>query len=165
MPGRLLSLLSLLTLLPGCSGFDVVNALVPSDGYQVIPDLPYDGGPRHKLDLYVPDDAKDGAPLLVFFYGGAWATGARSDYRFVGEAFALPGQRDPLVQCRLVIADNVGLEAAMVVLGRRRSRVLLGRYGRGAGVLRARCARREQDDDEDCEQVFHAGEPTTVYSR
>lgn len=86
-----LLLLPLLGLLPGCSKFDVVNAWVPSEGYRVIHDVAYDNGPRHKLDLYVPDDADDGTPVLVFFYGGSWETGDRRNYRFVGEAFASRG--------------------------------------------------------------------------
>ncbi len=91
MRRRLLPLLTLMAVLSGCSGADVVNALVPSDGYRVISGLGYDDGPRHKLDLYVPDGANDGAPLIVFFYGGGWESGERDDYRFVGEAFASRG--------------------------------------------------------------------------
>lgn len=87
----LFPLLFLLALLPGCSGVDVLNALVPSEGYSVISNLAYGNGPRHRLDLYVPDDSSDGAPLIVFFYGGGWETGERRDYRFVGEAFASLG--------------------------------------------------------------------------
>lgn len=31
------------------------------------------------------------SPLVVFFYGGSWSSGARGDYRFVGEALASRG--------------------------------------------------------------------------
>lgn len=31
------------------------------------------------------------APLAVFFYGGHWTRGSRTDYRFVGEALASAG--------------------------------------------------------------------------
>jgi len=88
---RLFPLFGLLALLPACSGADVVNALVPSGGYRVIADRAYGPDPRQRLDLYVPDGAGDGTPLLVFFYGGGWESGAREDYLFVGQAFASRG--------------------------------------------------------------------------
>jgi acetyl esterase/lipase len=49
--------------------------------------------PRQRFDLYQPAGAApaEGWPLVVFFYGGAWNRGERSDYRFVGEALASRG--------------------------------------------------------------------------
>jgi acetyl esterase/lipase len=91
----------LLALLPACSSVDVLNALVPSEGYSVVSNLAYGHGPRHRLDLYVPDDSNDGAPLIVFFYGGGWETGERRDYRFVGEAFASLGYMVAIPDYRL----------------------------------------------------------------
>jgi acetyl esterase/lipase len=89
--GRALLLASALALSAGCSGPDVVNALKPSDGYRVERALRYGPGPRGLLDLYLPDGAPADAPAVVFFYGGNWQSGARGDYRFVGQAFASQG--------------------------------------------------------------------------
>lgn len=45
------------------------------------------------LDIYRPTQARDPAsrvpaPIVVFFYGGAWQHGARAQYRFVGQRLA-----------------------------------------------------------------------------
>ena len=85
-------------LLTACSGVDVLNATVPIDTYRNIASLPYGDQPRQKLDVYLPPQlvadkavAADGAPLVLFFYGGSWSSGNRADYRFVGEALASRG--------------------------------------------------------------------------
>jgi acetyl esterase/lipase len=51
-------------------------------------DIAYGEGPRRTLDVYAPAkrDADSPAPVVVFFYGGAWSTGRRDFYSFVGEA-------------------------------------------------------------------------------
>jgi acetyl esterase/lipase len=49
-------------------------------------------GAAHELDVYVPDKPAAGArPLVVFWYGGRWTDGDKSDYRFVGAALASLG--------------------------------------------------------------------------
>jgi acetyl esterase/lipase len=69
-----------------------LDALVPADGYRADLDLPYGAGPRRRLDVYRPAlAAAPPAPVLVFFYGGNWQTGARGRYRFVGQSFASRG--------------------------------------------------------------------------
>ena len=56
-----------------------------------------DPAPREALDIYRPNTATprkptpDGAPVVVFFYGGSWTSGNRAMYRFVGEALAARG--------------------------------------------------------------------------
>ena len=76
-----------------CSPLSAINALVPAGNHQRIDGIPYANGPRHMLDVYVPDaQAFPGArPVIVFFYGGAWEAGERGQHRFVGEAFASRG--------------------------------------------------------------------------
>lgn len=83
--------LALSGLLAACSPVSVLNALVPSGGYQLTGDVAYGELPRHKLDVYRPVDVARDAPVVVFFYGGAWESGDRADYRFVGEALASIG--------------------------------------------------------------------------
>lgn len=53
--------------------------------------IPYADGPRKKLDVYVPKNPVDKAPVLFFIYGGGWDHGDRGDYQFVGNAFASRG--------------------------------------------------------------------------
>jgi len=87
---RLSAALACLVPLAACSGADLVNALTPEEGYRLEQGLAYGPDPRHRLDLYLPEDKAPQA-LVVFFYGGSWEDGARGDYRFVGEAFATRG--------------------------------------------------------------------------
>lgn len=51
----------------------------------------YAPGERHGIDLYRRANASAGVPVMVFFYGGSWQTGAREDYRFVGRRLAQQG--------------------------------------------------------------------------
>ncbi len=88
---------------PGGSGdgaLGLLDALVPRRGYVAELDIPYGPGPRHRLDVYRPliPAPAGGAPVVVFFYGGAWEHGARHLYRFVGQSLARCG-------CVTVIPD------------------------------------------------------------
>src|SRR5690349_19511778 len=75
----------------GCTKFQVLDATVPHCGYHLTADLAYGPQPRQKLDVYEPADRPRGAPVVVFFYGGAWQAGEKGDYRFVGQALASRG--------------------------------------------------------------------------
>jgi acetyl esterase/lipase len=87
--------------LAGCSGPDVVNALVSDAGYTIVKDLAYGEGSRRTLDLYVPSGAKDGMPTVIFFYGGSWKDGSKDDYNFVGQALASRGYQVAVPDYRL----------------------------------------------------------------
>ncbi len=81
----------------GCSPLGFVNALTPADTYDATEGLAYGPELREKLDVYRPRASagarvpRGGYPVVVFFYGGAWNTGERRDYRFIGEALASRG--------------------------------------------------------------------------
>jgi len=92
-----LALLALAT----CSGADVLNSTIPREGYSVQRDIPYAPGPRHGLDIYVPDHLAGPAKVIVFFYGGRWQAGSKDDYRFVGQAFASRGYIAVIADYRL----------------------------------------------------------------
>lgn len=64
--------------------------------------IPYAGGPRGLLDVYVPRNPKGNAPVLQFIYGGGWNRGERGDYDFVGHAFASRGFVTVIGDYRLV---------------------------------------------------------------
>ena len=76
----------------GCSraAFLAVNVPAAFGAYTRHADLRYAAGSSaaHTLDVYVPDKAAAGRPLVVFWYGGRWSEGDKSDYRFVGAALA-----------------------------------------------------------------------------
>lgn len=77
-------------MLTACSIVDVLNATAESTNIEVTRDIPYDAGPRAKLDVYRPSNTKS-APLVVFYYGGGWESGEKASYAFVAAAFAAQG--------------------------------------------------------------------------
>jgi acetyl esterase/lipase len=82
---------ALALLLSACSPVDILNAMAPRDGVSIVPDLAYDEGSRHTLDVYAPRRAEQPAPVVLFFYGGNWDSGSKEMYRFVGAALAARG--------------------------------------------------------------------------
>ncbi|MDQ7248193.1 alpha/beta hydrolase [Dongia sedimenti] len=55
-------------------------------------DIAYGDLARQHLDLYRPSQSRAvPAPVVVFFYGGAWSSGDRADVRFVGRFLAGEG--------------------------------------------------------------------------
>ena len=88
---KLLFLAFLLLALPACSAASFLNAGIPQDDYVLTRDVAYGPDARQKLDIYQPENAMPGAPVVVFFYGGNWRSGNKADYRFVGEALASQG--------------------------------------------------------------------------
>lgn len=82
---------ALLGLLVGCSPLKVLNLLTPDGTYTKASNLKYGNDPRNQLDVYTPVNLTSDVPVVVFFYGGSWTRGSRSDYGFVGEALAARG--------------------------------------------------------------------------
>lgn len=81
---------AMLALTSGCSPADPLNVIARSGPWHVDAGIAYADGPRHMLDVYTPDGARD-APVIVFFYGGNWQSGDRALYRFVAVALARRG--------------------------------------------------------------------------
>ena len=81
----------LLLVLSACSPVKLLNAMTPDSTFDKAAGIAYGDDPRQKLDVYVPRHALPDAPVVVFFYGGSWNSGAREDYNFVGEALASRG--------------------------------------------------------------------------
>ena len=80
--------------LAACAPLRTLNVLASaSGGYTVAPDIAYGSLTAQKLDVYTPTSVAPpgGWPLVVFFYGGSWNSGARADYKFVGSALAARG--------------------------------------------------------------------------
>lgn len=79
----------------GARSLDMADKLLGSDGGArlLIGDQPYGNGPRQTLDIWVPENAQasDKLPVIVFFYGGGWESGARENYGFAGRALAQKG--------------------------------------------------------------------------
>ncbi|HEX3914908.1 MAG TPA: alpha/beta hydrolase [Steroidobacteraceae bacterium] len=80
--------------LAGCSrlGFFAANAPAVFGRYRRHVDIAYGPDPQHRLDVYVPERvAAAPRPVTLFWHGGRWRYGDKSDYRFVGAALAESG--------------------------------------------------------------------------
>jgi acetyl esterase/lipase len=61
-----------------------------SSGIEITQSIVYADRARHRLDVCRPAGAV-AAPVVVFFYGGAWRSGNKGLYRYVGKALARRG--------------------------------------------------------------------------
>lgn len=89
------------TLLGGCSAAAMLNATVPREGFTLERDIAYGPLPRQKLDLYRSDRPRADGRSVIFFYGGAWDSGSKNDYLFVGQALAARGVTTIIADYRL----------------------------------------------------------------
>lgn len=82
------------------------NAVVPKDGGvdRVAAGIAFGGNPRLRLDGYRPSGSARPLPVIVFCYGGSWATGDRRAYEFAGRSLAAAGFLTIVYDYRLVPA-------------------------------------------------------------
>jgi acetyl esterase/lipase len=86
-----------LLLTTACAPLSTLGAVTPSGAARVDRGVAYGGEPaphlRRQLDVYTPKGTPpvNGWPMVVFFYGGTWRDGQRSDYAFVGQSLARKG--------------------------------------------------------------------------
>jgi acetyl esterase/lipase len=99
-------LAGLTTLAAACTpSLGTFNALAPRDGgaRRVLAGAAYGASPRQELDVYAPSGAASGGlPVIVFFYGGSWNSGAKEDYAFLATALASQGFLTIVPDYRLV---------------------------------------------------------------
>ena len=125
-------------LVTACSPLGLLNQFGPRDAgvRRVAQDLPYGDDPRQRFDLHAP--VNTGArplPTLVFFYGGGWDSGARTDYGWAAQALAARGFVVAVPDYRLVpevlfpafIEDAAAATAAVAAA--------VGEYGGDPGRL------------------------------
>ena len=87
-----------------CSPLGMLNTFGPRDGgvRRVARDIAYGDDPRQTIDIYAPSDRVGPLPVLVFFYGGGWDTGTKSQYGWAAQALAARGFIVALPDYRLV---------------------------------------------------------------
>lgn len=81
----------LLLALQACSPLQLINKVIDDDAYQLTNNIAYGEHTVQKLDVYQPSVSCDQCPVLIWIYGGAWRSGNKELYTFVGEAFASAG--------------------------------------------------------------------------
>ena len=77
--------------LTGCTRLQLLNATVSHRGYVRTTNLAFGPDPRQKLDVYLPKKLTPNSRVVVFFYGGSWRGGSKTDYRFVAQALTSRG--------------------------------------------------------------------------
>lgn len=82
------------------SGNSIFDVFVREPGVAWRGDVAYGALPRQRLDVFTPCAAPNG-PIVLFFYGGAWTSGDRETYEFVGTALASRGLTTVVADYRL----------------------------------------------------------------
>jgi acetyl esterase/lipase len=83
---------ALAALTAACSPLSMFATLSPKDPAAMVARAQaYGVNARQRLDVYAPRGGRSPAPVAVFFYGGAWDSGRRQDYGWVGRALASRG--------------------------------------------------------------------------
>jgi acetyl esterase/lipase len=77
--------------LTGCTSLQMLNATVSHRGYVRTTDIAYGPDPRQKLDVYLQKKISPDAKVVIFFYGGSWRDGSKTDYRFIAQALTSRG--------------------------------------------------------------------------
>jgi acetyl esterase/lipase len=92
VPLSILGAALILAWVAGCrsSEFFAANAPIAFSHVDRRVNLAYGTDQRQKLDVYMPRMAMN-RPVVIFWYGGSWQEGSKSDYRFVGTALAKLG--------------------------------------------------------------------------
>jgi acetyl esterase/lipase len=86
--------LALALLMTACSQFNlaVVNLPTHFDNIAAHHNVSFGDADWQKLDIHMPPHvASTPHPVIIFYYGGRWTNGSRTDYRFVGSALAREG--------------------------------------------------------------------------
>lgn len=99
------NLLLLLPFLPSCTpSLGLFDTLAPKDfgAERAATALHYGPAGRQTLDVYRPAGDHSANPVVIFFYGGSWRSGDRSDYNFMGAALAAQGFTTIVPNYRLV---------------------------------------------------------------
>lgn len=74
-----------------CSPLGVLSSASPDAHQRALSGISYGDHPRQRLDVYLPEQAAEDAPMVVFFYGGGWRNGAREKYAFVASSLTALG--------------------------------------------------------------------------
>jgi acetyl esterase/lipase len=91
---KIYALACLCWLLFSCSEntkLEALNAVTPTSGYTLVESIAYGQAARQTMDLFQPTEPNGDDSIIVFVHGGAWRSGTKEQYRFVGQSLAEAG--------------------------------------------------------------------------
>lgn len=94
LAGVVLGLFAFTRMTPPPNQLDWLNLFWPGDAgvSRVAEGVVFDPDTGLKLDVWAPEGGgKSSRPVLIFYYGGGWAHGARAHYGWAAKAFAAKG--------------------------------------------------------------------------
>lgn len=71
-------------------------------------DLGYGPGPRQRMDILLPPQPRQGAPLHLFFHGGYWRSGSKTDHHLVAAPVLAAGGICALASYDLMPGTRLG---------------------------------------------------------
>jgi acetyl esterase/lipase len=80
---------------------EIFSSVVGERGPKITRGAAYGPNPRQKLDVYEPSAPCASGAVVLFLYGGAWTSGERATYGFVGSALASRGITTVIADYRL----------------------------------------------------------------
>lgn len=113
----------------GCSPRRVAEGLLLGSHFVRTPGLPYGAEARQRLDVYRPRTVRQGAPVVVFLYGGRWQSGSTDEYRLLGDAMTRRGWVAVVADYRLYPAVRFPAWVQDAALAVRWARDNAARYG------------------------------------
>jgi acetyl esterase/lipase len=123
----------------------LASLLTPRGGVRVTRGLAYGPLSRQRLDRYARPGLAPDAPLLLFVHGGAWVSGSRAEYGFVGLPIAQAGALVAVMDYRLwpdaaypAFVEDTALAARWLAAREPARRLVL--MGHSAGAFNAAAA-------------------------
>lgn len=99
---RRAAVLAVLLLAVGaCSPRRLAEGLLLGSHFVRTTDQAYGPEARQRLDVYRPRAVRQGAPVVVFLYGGRWQSGSKDEYRLLGDALTRRGMVAVVPEYRL----------------------------------------------------------------
>lgn len=95
---------------------------------------PYGAGPRERMDILLPPNLRNGAPLHMFVHGGYWRSGDKADYTCVAAPVLAAGGVAAIVEYDLMPGTRLPVLVGQV----RRAAAWLAAQARGLGADPAR---------------------------
>jgi acetyl esterase/lipase len=113
----------------GCSGRRLAEGLLLGSHFVRTSGVAYGEDARLRLDVYGPRAVRQGAPVVVFLYGGRWQDGSKDEYRLLGDALTRRGIVAVIPEYRLYPAVRFPAWVQDAALAVRWARDNAARYG------------------------------------